>query len=195
MSEKIIFNGRLYYSPNDMDPKTREIYEKLDAFLRDRNSDGVPDVLQEGGIESIKQTVKFMKALSSMGQVTMDSTQGPMGLIKYSDTSITVNGRKFRSVEEMPPEIRTLYQQSLKSVGEYDPAEVEIFDEPWRERDRDSYFIPHDDEDIQPQYRQPPSQSVMEPVTSNVGLVIAAVLAIIFIAIGAFVWISGGSFF
>ena len=195
MSEKIIFNGRLYYGPNEMDSKTRTLYERLDSFLKDRNRDGVPDVLQEGGVAAIKQAFKFMKDLSAMGEANLKGSQTPMSLVKISDTAISVNGRTFRDVKEMPPEVRKIYQGALTAAGESGPVSVEIFDEPWRERERDSYFEPHDDENIQPQYRQSNTPSVMEPVTSNLGLVIALVLASVFIAIGALIWISGGNLF
>jgi len=128
-------------------------------------------------------------------------TQEEMAIVKVTDTSITVNGRTFRGIEEMSPEVRRIYQRVVSHADQPELADQpeseaeEIFDESWRERDRDSYFEPHDDELIEPRYIQPPTQSVMEPVTSNLGLVIAAILVIVFIAIGALLWLSGGNIF
>ena len=198
MSEKIYFNGHVYNSVSEMEPDTRRLYERLDSFLQDQNRDGVPDVIQEGGLQAIKEAFKFMKEISSVSQGEKTMTQEQMAIIRESDTSITVNGRTIRGVEEMPPEVRRVYQRVVGKASAATPiktSESNIYDEPWRERDRDSYFTPHDDENIQPQYRQSKTPSVMQPVTSNLGLVIAAVLAIVFMVIGALIWISGGNLF
>ena len=198
MSEKIYFRGRVYRSSSEMDPDTRQIYERLSSFLQDKNRDGVPDAIQEGGFQGIKEAIKFMKDISVMNQAGQSMTQEQMAIIKVSDTSITFNGRRFRDVTAMPPDVRRVFERVVAKAASDDPAESEnagIYDEPWRERDRDSYFKPHDDENIQPQYLRPPTQNVMEPVASNLGLVIAAILAIVFIAIGALIWISGGNLF
>ncbi len=198
MSEKIFFMGRVYRSVSEMEPDTRQLFEKLESFLRDQNRDGVPDVMQEGGLGAIKEAIKFMREISSMSQGGKSLTQEQMAIIRETDTTISVNGRTFRGVEEMPLEVRRIYQRVVGKASAATPvttSEGGIYDEPWRDRDRDSYFKPHDDELIEPSYRQPPTQSVMQPVTSNAGLVIAAVLVIIFIAIGAVIWLSNPGIF
>ncbi|MBL7161375.1 MAG: hypothetical protein ISS57_02130 [Anaerolineales bacterium] len=192
MSEKIIFNGRVYRSVSEMPPDERQLYERLEKLVTDADRDGVPDILQEGSIAGVKQVFGFMKDISQMSKSGKTLHQHQLAIIKVTDTSITVNGKTFRSVGEMPAEVRRVYQSA---VNEADPGSVEIFDEPWRERERDSYFKPHDDELIEPKYMQSPTQSVMEPVISNLGLVIALVLVIVFIAIGVLIWLSNPGIF
>jgi len=192
MSEKIIFNGRVYRSVSEMPPDERQLYERLEKLITDADRDGVPDILQQGSIEGLKQVFGFMKDISKMSSSGKPLDQHQLAIIKVTDTSIMVNGKTFRSVDAMPPEVRRVYQSA---VNEADPGSVEIFDEPWRVRERDSYFKPHDDELIEPKYMQLPTQNVMEPVISNLGLVIGAVLVIIFIAVGVFVWLSNPGIF
>jgi len=191
MAEKIYFNGRVYRSVSEIPPNEKQLYDRIESMVKDANRDGVPDILQEGGIEGIKQVFGFMKDVSQMSKSGSPLDQNQLAIIRVTDTSITVNGKRFRSPDEMPAEVSSVYRQV---VGEADPAaaDVAIYDEPWRERKRDSYFTPHDDEIIEPKYKPMPTQNAMEPVTSNLGLVIAAVLAIIFIAIGAYLWLFNG---
>ncbi len=198
MSEKIYFKGKVYHSVSEMDSETRQLFERLDSFLQDQNRDGVPDVIQDGGLSAVKEAFKFMKEISALSQGSSPLTQEQMAIIKESDTHISVNGRSFRGIDEMPPEVRRIYQRVVAKAEVAAPKSFggeEIFDEPWRKRSRDSYFEPHDDELIEPSYSPAPVQNVMEPVTSNLGLVIAVVLAIVFIAIAALIWISGGNLF
>jgi len=195
MSEKIIFNGRVYQSVSEMPPDERQFYERLEKLVTDADRDGVPDILQQGSIAGVKQVFGFMKDISQMSKSGKTLDQHQLAIIKVTDTSITVNGKTFRNADEMPAEVRRMYQQAVSEAEQADPGGVEIFDEPWRERERDSYFKPHDDELIQSQYTRPSSGNVMEPVISNLGLVIAAVLAILFIAIGTYIWLSNPGIF
>jgi hypothetical protein len=188
MAEKIFFNGHVYHSVAEMPPDVRDLYERLYQIFQDADRDGVPDIFQQGGLKGIKEAVGFVGDLSKMGQMSGDWTPNQLAIINVSDTVITVNGKSFRSVDEMPPDVRQIYEQV---VGEADPSSVEIFDEPWRERDRDSYFIPHDDEHIEPAYRLAGSSNVIQPVSSNLGLILAIGVGVVLcIALGVYLWLT-----
>ena len=193
MSERIIFNGRVYNHVSEMAPDVRQFYEHLEAILRDENLDGVPDFVQQGGLKGFKEAFGMIKELSNMTQSNNSFRAENVTIIKETDTSITVNGKTFRSVTDMPKDVQKIYH---KAVSDADPASIEIYDEPWRERDRDSYFTPHDDEVIEAAYRMPESSSVFQPVNSNVGLILAVVVAIFLCAgAGIFYFLTSGEFF
>jgi hypothetical protein len=193
MSERIIFNGRIYMSASEMPTELRQIYERLETMSEDENQDGVPDFLQGGGLGSLKEAFGLLKDYSKMGQSGEQWNSQQMVMIKESDTAITVNGKTFRSVEQMPPDFRRIYR---KAVAEAVPAGGEIYDEPWRERKRDSYFKPHDDEKMKAKSRFSQENSVLQPVNTNLGLVIVLVLAVLVCAgAGVFFFLSNGNIF
>lgn len=190
MSERIIFNGRIYQSSSEMPPDVRQLYDRLASMLRDDNMDGVPDIIQQGGLKRIREAFGMIKDLSNMAQSHDQWSTENLSIITETDTSISVNGKTFRSVAEMPTDVRRIYQ---KAVLDADPSSVEIFDEPWRERDRDSFFIPHDDEIIEPEYHMPASSPVIQPVNSNFGLIVAiALLVLICVGVSIYFWYANG---
>jgi hypothetical protein len=90
MSTKITINGREYDSPEQMPPDVRKIYDGALALgvplLEDRDGNGVPDLLEGKG--GFKLAARVAKA-------------------------ILVNGVKYTGPDEMPPDVRTLYEQTL----------------------------------------------------------------------------------
>lgn len=173
-----------------MPPDVRQLYDRLASMLRDDNMDGVPDIIQQGGLKRIREAFGMIKDLSNMAQSHDQWSTENLSIITETDTSISVNGKTFRSVAEMPTDVRRIYQ---KAVLDADPSSVEIFDEPWRERDRDSFFIPHDDEIIEPEYHMPASSPVIQPVNSNFGLIVAiALLVLICVGVSIYFWYANG---
>jgi hypothetical protein len=90
MSTKITINGREYDSPEQMPPDVRKIYDGALAMgaplLEDRDGNGVPDLLE--GKAGFKLAARVAKAL-------------------------LVNGVKYNSPDEMPPDVRQLYEQTM----------------------------------------------------------------------------------
>lgn len=199
MSEKYIFNGKVYRSVSEMPSDVRQLYDRLETLLQDQDRDGVPNVFQQGGFKGIKDAFGLIKDVSKMSQSGEKWSSQQMVLIKETDTSISVNGKTFRSVNEMPSEIRRVYQKAVREaeIAETSaPTSSQIYDEPWRERKRDSYFQPHDDENFKPKVRTPLNSSVIQPVNSNIGLVLAVVLGILFCAgAGVFYLLANGNLF
>lgn len=91
MTTRIIFNGQEYESTDAMPEEVQKSYlEAFAQFTEDKNRDGIPDILEA----------------RSAGQV-----------IGVQHSSITVNGRTYESVEEMPALVRLLYQHAIGQVG------------------------------------------------------------------------------
>jgi hypothetical protein len=91
MATRIIFNGQEYAGTDAMPEAVRKSYlDALAKFAEDKNRNGIPDILEPG----------------SAGQV-----------IGIQHSSITVNGRTYESVEEMPALARILYEHAMGKMG------------------------------------------------------------------------------
>jgi len=186
MAEKIIFNGRVYPSPAEMPSDVRAAYYRINKFFKDANQDGVPDILQEGGLRGLKEVIDFAKEFSITGQEGRSVDQDQMTVIRLSGSQININGRQFNSLAEMPPDIRRTYENIISKV---DPGEFDIFDEPWRETPRETYFAPHDDENLRDQPQSLTYGNPIEETTSNKFLVILLIAASVLLCLGGVVWL------
>lgn len=52
MPKSFIYDGKRYERFEDLPPEGREAYEKLHALLKDRDRDGIPDIMQGGDAET-----------------------------------------------------------------------------------------------------------------------------------------------
>ena len=91
MSLKIVFNGREYDSVDAMPPDVRKEYEVALETLRKSGGEEILTVLQR-----------------DMG---VTGTH-----IKATFHEIVVNGKKYDSVEAMPPDVRRAYEQAMARV-------------------------------------------------------------------------------
>ena len=189
MAGKIIFNGRVYRSVAEMPPDERKSYESLIEFCADKNLDGVPDLFQQGKMGGIKQAFEFAKEMSKVSQRGSAWSQDSLLAIRITDSKIFVNGRAFNSVDEMPSEVRQAYEQTIDSV---DPGSVDIYEEPWREVKRDTYFTPHEDAMFSSQPADPSFSDVTEMIDTNTSLVIViAAICVLCAAVTLWLVISG----
>jgi hypothetical protein len=89
---KITINGREYDSPDEMPPDVRHLYEgamrQALPALKDQDGNGVPDLLEGAGSGRART---------------------------FLSSRITVSGKTYRGVEEMPPEVRETYEQAMAS--------------------------------------------------------------------------------
>jgi hypothetical protein len=77
---KIVYNGREYQSLDQMPPEEREEYDALMKLMGgDANANGAPDALERANSESL-----------------------------VVDESIEYNGKVYKSLSELPPEVREL---------------------------------------------------------------------------------------
>jgi hypothetical protein len=92
MTTRIIFNGQQYASPEAMPENVRKMYQQALAQLADGDHNGIPDVLEHRG-------------------------DGTMPVIGIQNSSITVNGKTYGSVEEMPGFARFLFEEAMRQLG------------------------------------------------------------------------------
>jgi len=95
VSLKIVFNGAEYDSVEAMPPDVRAQYDKV--------------------LESLKKTGGD-EVLLALQRVSSGSG-GLSGTIKTTYSEIVVNGKKYGSVGDMPPDVRRLYEQALGQAG------------------------------------------------------------------------------
>ena len=91
MSLKIVFNGKEYDNVDAMPPDVRKEYEVALETLRKSGGEEILAVLQRGA--------------------------GVSGThIKATYHEIVVNGKKYDSVDAMPPDVRRTYEQAMAQV-------------------------------------------------------------------------------
>lgn len=88
-SNKIIFEGKMYDSVDQLPPEARAKYEQAMSKLADANKNGVPDVLEN---------------LPHAGTMFM------------STNKILFEGKAYDSVDQLPPEARTKYEQAMSKL-------------------------------------------------------------------------------
>ena len=98
MPTHIIFNGREYSSPEAMPAEVRKAYQELVDQLRDKNEDGIPDVLQGGGAGNV------------------------LGIVQ---SSVTYNGR---TLEGLPASVRRLIENAVGHGNSGVTASTELHD-------------------------------------------------------------------
>jgi hypothetical protein len=86
METKIIFNGKTYTSVESMPEEVRQAYQEAMAQFADADKNGIPDILERG----------------AKGNV-----------IAIQQSSISFNGREFKSVGEMPAVVRGLFEMAM----------------------------------------------------------------------------------
>jgi hypothetical protein len=86
METKIIFNGKRYASPEAMPEDVRQAYQQAMAQFADADKNGIPDILERGAAGNV---------------------------IAIQQSSITFNGREFKSVGEMPAVVRRLFEMAM----------------------------------------------------------------------------------
>jgi len=110
MSTKIIFNGKEYKSIDEMPSDVRHAYEKIMTVFADKNQNGVPDIME--GIIKTKINIS--------GGITTETRTGSMETIT---TKIVVNGQEYDSVEQMPLEVRRIYE---KTIGKFSNNDQQV---------------------------------------------------------------------
>jgi len=95
VSLKIVFNGAEYDSVEAMPPDVRAQYNEV--------------------LESLKKTGGD-EVLSALQRVS-SGTGGLSETIMTTHREIVVNGKKYGSVGEMPPDVRRLYEKALGQAG------------------------------------------------------------------------------
>ena len=187
MPDTIFFNGKKYESVAEMPSNERQMYEKFNRFFTDANQDGVPDAFQASSLAGLKDAFGAIKEIAQMSATTQGLSQEQLSIIRETDQGIFINGKEYQSVAEMPPQTRQIYEKITKSAQE---DSYNIYDENWREVQREEFFKPHDDEIINRQFSKQPtlSQTPIETVDSNARLVLFIAAALLIIGGLIFAW-------
>jgi hypothetical protein len=90
MATRIIVNGVEYPGVDAMPPDVRAVYERTVGRLADQDCDGVPDLVQA------------VRAAGGVVEVT-----------ETHHSTISVNGKTYDRVEDMPPSVRRLYEATM----------------------------------------------------------------------------------
>jgi hypothetical protein len=86
METKIIFNGKEYANSEAMPEEVRQAYQQAMAQFADADENGIPDILERGAAGNV---------------------------IAIQQSSISFNGREFKSVGEMPAVVRRLFETAM----------------------------------------------------------------------------------
>jgi hypothetical protein len=81
-----------------MPPEVRQAYLRLLAQVGDKDKDGIPDVLQH--------------ELDDLGRHGVHGN-----VLGVTKTTITVNGKTYGSVADMPEDVRALYEKAMAQAG------------------------------------------------------------------------------
>jgi len=186
MAEIIYFNGRKYESLAEMPSSERRKYEKINRIFTDENQDGLPDIFQPSGFSELKDAFNTLKEFGQMG-ANQGMTEEQISIVRETQNGIFVNGKGFGSIHEMPSDIRKTYEEVVSSAQD---GHTEIYEEEWREVDRDEYFKPHDDEVLNPQITQqrPLVRPSIETVDSNNRFILLVSTAILILGLLAMAW-------
>lgn len=111
-AQLIRFNGKDYASPDEMPADIRAMYDRLQHCFVDEDQNGVPDVFEKPSELQFDATNPVEPAL-------------PLG----EHQSFIVNGRQYRSLDEMTPQDRFLCEDAMRRVqafGEEGPAVLNV---------------------------------------------------------------------
>ncbi|HZA56378.1 MAG TPA: hypothetical protein VE616_19195 [Candidatus Udaeobacter sp.] len=86
VENKIIFNGKEYASPEAMPEEVRQAYQQALAHLADADRNGIPDILERGAAGNV---------------------------IAIQQSSITIDGREYKTVGDMPAVVRRLFELAV----------------------------------------------------------------------------------
>jgi hypothetical protein len=86
METKIIFNGKTYAKAEDMPEAIRQAYQQALAQFADADKNGIPDIMERGAAGNV---------------------------IAIQQSSITFNGREYKSTGEMPAIVRRLFEMAM----------------------------------------------------------------------------------
>jgi len=93
MSTRITVNGREYASIDEMPPDVREQYRRAMNLLADRDGNGVPDILERGGVN-----------------VTSDGRA--VNVSSVVSSRIVVNGQEYTRWDDVPADVRAAMQRA-----------------------------------------------------------------------------------
>jgi len=100
----IVIDGKTYKSVEEMPEDVRRNYESAMSQLADNDRNGLPDTLEK------------LTNLTDQNKNGMpDAFEGMVSNI-ISSTKIIANGNEYNSLDELPPDVRTKYEQAMGAL-------------------------------------------------------------------------------
>jgi hypothetical protein len=100
----IVIDGKTYHGVEEMPPDVRQKYEQALQALADSNGNHIPDALENILIDKDNNGVPDL--LENLG----------VGTHVTSHVKVTVNGKEFNGIEDLPPEARARYEAALSKL-------------------------------------------------------------------------------
>lgn len=105
MNPKMIaIDGKTYNSVEDMPPDVRQKYDLAIQALADANGNHIPDALENILVDKDNNGVPDM--LENLG----------MGKHVTGNIKVTINGKEFNGIENLPPEARAKYEAAMSKL-------------------------------------------------------------------------------
>jgi hypothetical protein len=99
----IVINGKTYNSVNEMPEDVRKQYEQAMNSLRDENGNQIPDAFENMNILADKHRDGIPDAFENISS----------NVVISGNMNIIVDGKEFNSLAELPPDVRTKYEQAM----------------------------------------------------------------------------------
>jgi len=181
MAGTIVFDGKTYNSVDEMPLDVREAYRQVIGIFADKNQNGLPDIFE------------------GTGDVSTQNIN-----IQGNSTAIIYDGKKYDSVDQLPPEARQKYEQAMgrldadkdgipdfveSMIGE-SSASIKTLRQAQR---NDSNLTPSQQAFSQSPAIPANSSSTIEPENNSLRWLIIGVGLIIVLCLGAIgVWVLSG---
>jgi hypothetical protein len=125
----INFNGKTYNSLDEMPPDERRQFEqemeRIKKVFADQDQNGIPDMMEQGPIGAfLKATGEGERIGDTMrGAFSDDNANGVPDIMESggkksfafaSSQRFKINGVEYNSLDEMPPDVRAIYDRAMK---------------------------------------------------------------------------------
>lgn len=100
---RIVIDGKTYNSVDEMPEDVRQQYEKAMSALKDQNGNRIPDVFENHN----------MLADNNRNGVPDIIENTPGAPIFANAMRILVDGKEFKSIDDLPPEARAKYEKAM----------------------------------------------------------------------------------
>jgi hypothetical protein len=99
---RIVIDGKTYNSVDEMPEDVRKRYEQAISSLKDQNQNAIPDVLENNiPVDNDRNGIPDI----------LENTPGAP--IFARAMKILVDGKEFKSIDELPPEARAKYEKAM----------------------------------------------------------------------------------
>ncbi len=101
---RIVIDGKSYNSVDEMPEDVRQKYEQALSLMKDQNSNGVPDGLENILADNNRDGIPDI----------IENTRGAP--IVKAALKVLLNGQEFHSLDDLPPEARAKYEQAMSKL-------------------------------------------------------------------------------